>query len=208
MDEIRKQLMEQREQIPGRAEANRQLAARLLPFLSRLDKARPFESIGLYIPTGAEADALIRWTLPAFHGWKLGVPKTKGSAMAFYAPKQLRPGTFGILEPADEWAGNPSFVPDVLIIPMLRFYDGWRMGYGKGFYDRYLQKHPNCIRIGIAYDEQEHPFTPNSWDERLDVILTPTRTLFYSEDVQKLLAEEHKQPESAADPEQSERNPG
>ncbi|UNT94549.1 5-formyltetrahydrofolate cyclo-ligase [Allobaculum sp. Allo2] len=87
----------------------------------------------------------------------------------------LKPGGFGIPEPVSD----EEIVPDVLVIPLLVFCDGYRIGYGGGYYDRYLEKHPECLRIGIAFDEQEGQFEPESWDQRLDWIITPTRTLHY-----------------------------
>lgn len=173
----RQQKIQNREQIPDRSAKNQQIAARLLPFFQEA------KSIGFYIPIGAEADANVEglalscpWcTLP-----KLAVPKVLDQEqMAFYEPKDLQPGFKGILEPLGLEGGQEEIVPEVLIIPLLCFWDGYRMGYGKGYYDRYLAKHPSCIRIGIAYDEQEEPFQPNAWDERLDFIITPTRTLVY-----------------------------
>ncbi len=91
----------------------------------------------------------------------------------------LEAGGFGLLEPAVKTYGLKASVPDLLIIPLLAFDQGDRLGYGGGYYDRYLAKHPECIRIGIAYDEQEEPLVPNPWDEKLDVIITPTRELHF-----------------------------
>ncbi|MBF0579330.1 hypothetical protein IM774_05970 [Erysipelotrichaceae bacterium RD49] len=91
----------------------------------------------------------------------------------------LEPGGFGLLEPAVKTYDLEAGIPKTLVIPLLAFQDGFRLGYGGGYYDRYLAKHPECIRVGIAYDEQEEPFIFNPWDERLDYIVTPTRVLHY-----------------------------
>ncbi|MBD5424529.1 MAG: 5-formyltetrahydrofolate cyclo-ligase [Allobaculum sp.] len=177
----RQQLIQTREQIPDRPAKNQQIAARLLPFFQEA------KSIGFYIPTGAEADAHVEGLVHSCglcHLPTLVVPKVIDEGkMAFYEPKNLRPGFKGILEPPGPLAGQEEVVPEVLIIPMLCFWNGYRIGYGKGYYDRYLAKHPKCIRIGIAYDEQEDIFRPAPWDERLDFIITPTRTLVYERDV-------------------------
>ncbi len=92
----------------------------------------------------------------------------------------VEPGEFGLLEPCRLEGKKQLEVPEVLLIPLLAFCDGYRMGYGGGYYDRYLAAHSECLRIGIAYDQQEEIFEPAPWDERLDVIVTPTRTLFYA----------------------------
>ncbi len=173
----RKQKIQNREQIPDRPAKNQQIAVRLLPFFQEP------KSIGFYIPIGAEADAQVE-ELAYSCGFckrpQLAVPKVlQEGEMAFYEPKELKPGFQGILEPIGSLGGQEEIIPQVLIIPMLCFWNGYRIGYGKGYYDRYLAKHPSSIRIGIAYDEQEEPFEPNPWDERLDIIITPTRTLVY-----------------------------
>lgn len=113
-------------------------------------------------------------------------PKVESKTeICFYPVENLSPGVFGILEPAGKSKGQQEEIPEVLVIPMLRFFNGYRVGYGKGYYDRYLCRHPECLRIGIAYDEQEEEFEPARWDERLDVLITPTRTLFFERPCEK-----------------------
>ena len=67
---------------------------------------------------------------------------------------------------------------DVAIIPLVACDENKnRIGYGKGYYDRFL-KGKNCIKIGLAYDFQVlKSITPNSWDIPLDIIITPTRVI-------------------------------
>ena len=67
---------------------------------------------------------------------------------------------------------------EVAVIPLLACDKNKnRIGYGKGFYDRYL-KDKNCIKIGLAYDFQVvDNFVPNPWDVPLDYIITPTKII-------------------------------
>lgn len=67
---------------------------------------------------------------------------------------------------------------DVAVIPLLACDENKnRVGYGKGFYDRYL-KGKKCIKIGLAYDFQVvENLVPNPWDVPLDYIITPTRII-------------------------------
>jgi 5-formyltetrahydrofolate cyclo-ligase len=82
----------------------------------------------------------------------------------------LRPGTYGIAEPAPHF---PRAVPSILLVPLLAFDgQGHRLGYGGGFYDRTLEllKAP---AIGIAFAGQEVSSIPaEAHDRRLDGILT------------------------------------
>jgi 5-formyltetrahydrofolate cyclo-ligase len=68
-------------------------------------------------------------------------------------------------------------VPDVLLVPLLAFdAEGYRLGYGGGFYDRTLETlravRP-VLAIGIAYAGQQRSDVPHSdHDQRLDAVLT------------------------------------
>jgi len=67
--------------------------------------------------------------------------------------KQLKKGAFGILEPCETLLKNPD-QQCVFVIPGLVFdRQGNRMGYGKGFYDRFLEKKPQ-LKIAFAYSFQ------------------------------------------------------
>ncbi len=67
---------------------------------------------------------------------------------------------------------------DVLIVPGVAFgKDGTRLGYGGGFYDRYLVKvRPDAVLIGLAYDLQVVDELPvESFDRSMTLVVTPTR---------------------------------
>ena len=75
---------------------------------------------------------------------------------------------FGLSEPAAE---QPEIVPALLLVPLLAFdRQGWRLGYGGGFYDRTLAKlredGGQPCAIGIAYSGQELPEVPHGPDDR------------------------------------------
>ena len=69
-------------------------------------------------------------------------------------------------------------IPDVIIAPLLAFdKDKFRLGYGKGYYDRYLNKYikknKNILIVGVAFSFQKYHKLPNSnFDVKLDFILT------------------------------------
>ena len=92
--------------------------------------------------------------------WKAGkevaVPKVDGKDMIFYKLtdfSQLEPGYFGIPEPARgeivEWEDALMIMPGVAFDK-----NNHRVGYGGGFYDRYLEKHPDLKRIAAAFEFQ------------------------------------------------------
>ncbi len=87
------------------------------------------------------------------------VVKGKGQPLLFrrWSPgAALVQGSFKVLTPPD---GTPEVEPDVLLVPLLAFdRDGFRLGYGGGFYDRTLEKrrheahsgHP-VLAIGMSF---------------------------------------------------------
>lgn len=156
--------MEKRAQITDRPAKNALLEGSLLPFFETGKR------IGTYAPIRSEADGYT----PFARYPNLVLPRVvSDTEIRFYAPIHLEKGSFGVMEPEI----GEEIVPDILIIPMLSFWGPYRMGYGKGYYDRYLDRHPECLRVGIAYDEQEESFDPSPWDQPLDLIITPSQIL-------------------------------
>jgi 5-formyltetrahydrofolate cyclo-ligase len=88
---------------------------------------------------------------------------------------------WNIPEPLDETIAEPSEI-DLVIVPMLICDSkGNRVGYGKGFYDRYLaQCGPDCIKIGFSYFEPvEAVDDTGEFDVPLDFCITPERAYVF-----------------------------
>ncbi len=85
----------------------------------------------------------------------------------------MRSGAFGILEPSHDLPLMDLENIDLILIPAVACDRlNYRLGYGGGFYDRWL---PNCtgIKAGIIFDEFYLEEIPrDSWDVRLDAIVT------------------------------------
>ncbi|WP_114394355.1 5-formyltetrahydrofolate cyclo-ligase [Oleisolibacter albus] len=90
----------------------------------------------------------------------------------------LVPGAFGVMEPMAE---APVVQPDLVLVPLLAFdRQGWRLGYGAGFYDRTLdalrqEGRPGrgVVAVGIGYAAQEVASVPrDAYDQPLDWIVT------------------------------------
>ena len=87
----------------------------------------------------------------------------------------LKVNKFGMLEPCLQ---NKNVVPNFMLVPLLNF-DNYknRLGYGKGFYDRFLNKFlkskKNITTIGVAFSFQKYNKLPaTNLDIKLDYILT------------------------------------
>ena len=90
---------------------------------------------------------------------------------------KLALSTYGIPEPV-EGIEVPSAKIDVAFVPLLAYdIKGHRVGYGKGFYDRFLAEcKPDVIKIGLSFFEAEKQNIPhNETDIPLDYCITPER---------------------------------
>lgn len=144
-------------------------------------KIAPGTRVAGYHAHRDEADPALLLQALAKRGAPIAFPRmiAKDTALEFHRVPDgefLRPGTHGIHEPLAHW---PRVVPDILLVPLLAFDDqGYRLGYGGGYYDRTLTALsgaalPGVRAIGIAYAGQRMDFLPHdAHDCRLHAILT------------------------------------
>lgn len=92
--------------------------------------------------------------------------------------RDCAPGKFGILEPVGNCCALALKQLDLVLVPGVGFDAiGYRLGRGKGFYDRLLAQ-VSGIKCGIAYEEQLVEKIPaESHDVQLNYVLTPARWL-------------------------------
>ena len=91
---------------------------------------------------------------------------------------KLKVNSYGIPEPVDGIEIQEHKI-DVVFVPLLAFdKQGNRIGYGKGFYDRFLANcKPNCIKIGLSFFESEPKISDVlESDIKLNYCVTPNRT--------------------------------
>lgn len=90
---------------------------------------------------------------------------------------KIRYNDYGIPEPVDGIAIDTTRI-DVIFIPLLAFdIKGNRIGYGKGFYDIFLDKcNANVVKVGVSFFEAEENISDiNTYDIPLDFCVTPTK---------------------------------
>lgn len=115
-------------------------------------------------------------------GKKVFIPKVEGEIMNFYEIHDIKEcisGFRGIPEPPSDAKCflMPTDCPKeetLVILPGLGFDQyGRRIGYGGGYYDKYLSKNTNCMKMAIAYDMQCVDCIPvEETDVLMDVIIT------------------------------------
>ncbi|MBW2993077.1 5-formyltetrahydrofolate cyclo-ligase [Candidatus Woesearchaeota archaeon] len=91
--------------------------------------------------------------------------------------QNLKKGSFGILEPK-KIERFPEERIKMVLVPGIAFDTrGYRLGYGKGYYDRFL-KNSNAVKIGLAYDFQIVNNVPEEkHDVKVDCIITEKRII-------------------------------
>tara|TARA_Y200000002_G_scaffold327142_1_gene290081 strand:+ start:160 stop:705 length:546 start_codon:yes stop_codon:yes gene_type:complete len=140
------------------------------------------KNVGGYYPSNYEIDDLELLVLLKKKNFKVSLPIIKkNNQMNFYnwsINDPLKINKFGIPEPL----GSKIIYPDILLVPLVA-YDGHlnRLGYGGGYYDRYiekLEKIKKVIKIGLAFSFQKISSIPiNQYDKRLDFIFTEKEIL-------------------------------
>ena len=118
--------------------------------------------------------------------WKDGktvaVPKVFGKIMKYYvitSYDDLEDGYFGIREPKHEVLEEIVCEDGLMILPGIAFDEQrHRVGYGGGFYDKYLEEHPDMKKIAFAFEFQmfeEVPF--EIFDRQPEKIITEKRII-------------------------------
>jgi 5-formyltetrahydrofolate cyclo-ligase len=133
-----------------------------------------------YAAIKGEADPFPLMAALSNQGHPLCLPRIEGKELTFRSWKPgepLIPGLMNVPEPA---ASAKERRPDLLIVPLLAFdSDGYRLGYGAGYYDKYLstaRAKRNIRAIGIAYAGQHVENLPREpHDEPLDAVVTDER---------------------------------
>lgn len=179
MDEkvkIRSKLLKIRESLEGedRALKNERIAERL----EELDAFKKAHHILFYYSVRGEVDTLelIERTID---DKQLYLPIVRGKsnfqAVPIMNPLNLKKSFEGVPEPADT---EPSDVYDnqieMVIVPGVAFdKKGNRIGMGKGYYDRYLNRSNAPLKVALAYEEQILDYVPKDpYDECIDMIVT------------------------------------
>ena len=138
------------------------------------------KSIGLYLAIGSEVQTreIINYALDL--GKTVLLPRIMSNDLRFYVVDQkdfkknsFDVNRFGIKEPNID--NKPADFIDLLIIPGIVFdMYGFRIGYGYGYYDKYLTINKFSKSIGLAYDFQfiKKPIPILPHDRKIDVLIT------------------------------------
>lgn len=151
------------------------------PFIKLIKRKYKKKIINLssYYPSAFEVNTLKLFEKKFNNKIKIILPAIRGkNSINFYKwnnKEVLKVNKFGMLEPFTQL---DQIIPDVMLVPLLSYDKNKnRLGYGKGFYDRYLKKYlkkyKNILTFGIAFSFQKYHTLPVIKDDvKLNYILT------------------------------------
>ncbi len=146
-----------------------------LPFLSCIHTYMASEKLG-----EADTSAITRFLQFKNPGLKILIPKIdiiSGSMQHFLFDDEMElvHNLFGIAEPVTGEITEPDEI-DLVLVPLLAFdVNGYRVGYGKGYYDKFLlQCREDVIKIGLSFFEPVDEIDDiNQFDISLNYCVTP-----------------------------------
>ena len=148
---------------------------KLFSFLK--SKKYEFKNFGGYYPSNYEIDDLEILEFLDKKNYNISLPVIKkNNQMDFFkwsSKDPLKINRYGIPEPTS----SKMLYPDILFVPLVGFDNNLnRLGYGGGFYDRYIdkiEKIKKVVKIGFAFSYQKLKKIPTEmYDKKLDLIIT------------------------------------
>lgn len=173
--EMRQRLLQKRRAVPSELLAvySGQIEENVMAFI----KEKKPETVMLYAAFNREAETQGIMKRLLERGICVGLPKCGSNGqMETYRIRSLSalcPGRFGILEPPEKELIRPEKL-DMVFVPGCGFgRDGSRLGYGGGYYDRYLPKADRAVKIGLGYGFTVADSLPReNFDILMDVLIT------------------------------------
>ena len=143
--------------------------------LIKVIKQKNIKNVAMYYPSNYEVSTLKLFKiLNNNKDFSTSLPSLSNGTMKFVKWSLLQPlkvNNFGFLDPESVTMAS---CPDLIIVPLLA-YDKFknRLGYGKGYYDKFLRKNKNILTIGLAFSFQKfNKIKASKFDVKLNYILT------------------------------------
>lgn len=183
--EFRKKVIsERKKQNPDIINSNSQL---IFQNLLKLDEIKKAKIVMAYLDFNneVETDSIINYLLSKEQKVVVPISIVKERKLFLSEIKDIETevsiGTYGIREPKLEFIRpvNSQDI-DIVIVPAVAYdTNGYRLGYGGGYYDRFLDSlRDDCLTVGIAFEIQIFDEVPKEdHDAQLDYIITEKRII-------------------------------
>lgn len=168
---LRRELIQRRRELPAEEKRawDERIFKRLLPILEQCS------GVFTYVSTDIEVDTrrVIDWCFQ--HGMPVFTPVSGDSELTFFEVhcwEGLKSGRFGIDEPSDRTKAAYADEKSLCIVPALCCdRNGFRLGYGRGYYDRFLAGFPGKTAV-ICYSEFVGEVPLEAHDRCADMVIT------------------------------------
>jgi len=184
-EEIRKKTLSKRNQL---SEKDRAIFSKII--FNKLIESQEYKKAGriaVYYPIGSEVQTLEIIRDALINKKKVGLPRViNDDEIKFYQimensleEVEFTKGKYGIMENIASTVELDQI--DLLIIPGVAFDDECnRIGYGKGYYDRFLGKNDIGYIVGLAFENQMVKYIPiNELDQKVDCIITNKNNYYH-----------------------------
>ena len=178
-ERLRVEVLRKRDSIPPsvRADLSRRVVDRAINWIevNRADVVLIYLSMRSEVETGGLLDYLLTQNKIALAPVMRIKQRILTPHRIMDAEKDLVLHPYGMYQPNKETCASfPLNQIDLIFVPGVAFdQKGYRIGYGAGFYDRFLPQCPQAVWIGLAYEVQIVTDTfPQAWDVPLHQILT------------------------------------
>lgn len=145
-------------------------------------------TIHLFLPIAEKNEPdtfmLAKWLRTNHPEIKIIVPKADFTTSLmthhpYQGEEELQKNLYNILEPIldEQYTGKI----DMVIVPLLAFDSrGYRVGYGKGFYDRFLESE-DALKVGLSlFESVDNIADTHAQDVRLDLCITPDQIIYFN----------------------------
>jgi 5-formyltetrahydrofolate cyclo-ligase len=139
-----------------------------------------------YINFKNEVDVFSIKDIVKRRGYRFMIPRALKDKQMSFSPfcdeRHLKMSSYGILEPKEGSEVVTPEIGDLILVPGCCFdLQGYRIGYGAGYYDQYLEAYPKVIKVGVAFENQLEQHLPKEpHDIPMNYILTENRLIKFN----------------------------
>ncbi|CCV63685.1 5-formyltetrahydrofolate cyclo-ligase [Alteracholeplasma palmae J233] len=165
-DNIRKELLEYRKTL--NEDIKNKSAKKVIDSITNDSNFKSSNYVGLYMPIAGEIDltSLIEMYPEKIYAF----PKMVNKKIVYYKYNEKTDFELSNFNVPEIKAGeNITDKLDYILVPAIALNkEGYRVGFGKGYFDMFFKEHTKCIRVGITYEFSIKEFIPESHDIKMN----------------------------------------